>query len=190
MHRFRGSTSSHFRDQVADVTASGDEHIIVKYSRRALSQTGDGHFSPIGGFHSARDLVLILDTGACKCLPSCASFHLTNDAEGAVLVVPGAETRSIGNPGRGASCCLHAHGAPMRELVHTKFSFFGCGVFLYFNLTETKHLLTQGRHASARYHPVEAVSCSCVTCFLQMLCALYRIWFSPYRLRIYSQATW
>jgi glutathione gamma-glutamylcysteinyltransferase len=34
----------------------------VSYTRKAFGQTGDGHFSPIGGYHSGRDLVLILDT--------------------------------------------------------------------------------------------------------------------------------
>lgn len=36
--------------------------VQVSYTRKAFGQTGDGHFSPIGGYHSARDLVLILDT--------------------------------------------------------------------------------------------------------------------------------
>jgi hypothetical protein len=30
---------------------------------------GDGHFSPIGGFHTQRDLVLILDTARFKYAP-------------------------------------------------------------------------------------------------------------------------
>ena len=30
---------------------------------------GDGHFSPIGGFHAAKDLVLILDTARFKYPP-------------------------------------------------------------------------------------------------------------------------
>lgn len=34
----------------------------VSYTRKAFGQTGDGHFSPIGGYHGGRDLVLILDT--------------------------------------------------------------------------------------------------------------------------------
>ena len=35
--------------------------MIVSYSRKALGQTGDGHYSPIGGYHSATDQVLVLD---------------------------------------------------------------------------------------------------------------------------------
>jgi hypothetical protein len=36
---------------------------------RSLGCTGDGHFSPIGGYHKARDLVLILDTARFKYPP-------------------------------------------------------------------------------------------------------------------------
>ncbi|NJR43792.1 MAG: hypothetical protein HC767_15185 [Akkermansiaceae bacterium] len=63
-HRHGSFTVEELREAVAAVTASGTEHIIATYSRRTLSQTGDGHFSPIGGYHPGRDLVLILDTGA------------------------------------------------------------------------------------------------------------------------------
>jgi glutathione gamma-glutamylcysteinyltransferase len=31
--------------------------------------TGDGHFSPVGGYHKGRDLVLILDTARFKYPP-------------------------------------------------------------------------------------------------------------------------
>ncbi len=47
--------------QVLDVCSSGEQHIVVSYSRRTFLQTGDGHFSPIGGYHREKDLVLILD---------------------------------------------------------------------------------------------------------------------------------
>ena len=39
--------------------------MIVSYSRKALGQTGDGHYSPIGGYHAATDQVLILDVARC-----------------------------------------------------------------------------------------------------------------------------
>ena len=48
--------------QVIDVCTTGEEHIIVSYSRKAFGQTGDGHFSPVGGYHAGQDLALILDT--------------------------------------------------------------------------------------------------------------------------------
>ena len=46
--------------------ASGDGVLIASYDRGALGQTGSGHFSPIGGFHRARDLALVLDVARFK----------------------------------------------------------------------------------------------------------------------------
>lgn len=43
--------------------------VVVSYDRRGLKQTGSGHFSPIGGFHKEKDLVLILDTARFKLPP-------------------------------------------------------------------------------------------------------------------------
>ena len=38
----------------------------MSYSRRPLGQTGDGHFSPVGGYHAASDAVLVLDVARFK----------------------------------------------------------------------------------------------------------------------------
>jgi hypothetical protein len=46
---------------------SGPEILLAGYSRKALGQTGDGHFSPIGGYHRGRDLVLLMDVARFKC---------------------------------------------------------------------------------------------------------------------------
>lgn len=43
--------------------------IIASYDRAAMGQTGSGHFSPIGGHHAARDLVLVLDVARFKYPP-------------------------------------------------------------------------------------------------------------------------
>ena len=45
------------------------EAVLVSYSRAILGQTGDGHFSPIGGYHPSRDLVLLLDVARFKYPP-------------------------------------------------------------------------------------------------------------------------
>ena len=42
------------------------EVVVVSYSRKQLGQTGDGHYSPIGGYHRASDQVLILDVARFK----------------------------------------------------------------------------------------------------------------------------
>ncbi len=43
--------------------------VLVSYSRGTLNQTGTGHFSPVGGYCEAQDLVLILDVARFKYPP-------------------------------------------------------------------------------------------------------------------------
>jgi len=43
--------------------------LIASYDRASLGQTGNGHFSPIGGYHMERDLVLVLDVARFKYPP-------------------------------------------------------------------------------------------------------------------------
>jgi glutathione gamma-glutamylcysteinyltransferase len=57
-------------------TREGAPVLIVNYSRRALGQTGDGHFSPIGGYHAGSDRVLVLDTARFKYPPHWAPLEL------------------------------------------------------------------------------------------------------------------
>ncbi|CAE8618619.1 unnamed protein product [Polarella glacialis] len=40
--------------------------LVVSYSRKQFRQTGDGHYSPIGGYHAALDKVLVLDVARFK----------------------------------------------------------------------------------------------------------------------------
>jgi glutathione gamma-glutamylcysteinyltransferase len=65
-----------FREDVVE-SATRDEPtvLIVNYSRRILGQTGDGHFSPIGGYHAASDSVLVLDTARFKYPPHWVSVE-------------------------------------------------------------------------------------------------------------------
>lgn len=59
-----------FRRHLRESCATPDGPVlVVNYSRRALGQTGDGHFSPIGGYHAASDRVRILDTARFKYPP-------------------------------------------------------------------------------------------------------------------------
>lgn len=62
-------TVEEFRSMVENACQSTDHHLIVSYSRPAFLQTGDGHFSPIGGYHRPNDMVLILDTARFKYPP-------------------------------------------------------------------------------------------------------------------------
>ena len=64
----------HFRDVLRrtqlETTEEGDqkkqELLIVSFSRPALGQTGDGHFSPIGGYCPSKDAVLVMDVARFK----------------------------------------------------------------------------------------------------------------------------
>ena len=49
--------------------ARAERVLIAAYDRAALGQTGSGHFSPIGGYHAARELVLVLDVARFKYPP-------------------------------------------------------------------------------------------------------------------------
>ena len=70
-----------FREHVRDAATDSDGPVvIVNYSRSAVGQTGDGHFSPIGGYHAATDRVLVLDTARFKYPPHWLSLELLFDA--------------------------------------------------------------------------------------------------------------
>jgi glutathione gamma-glutamylcysteinyltransferase len=82
VHLLRSGTFTlqEFRDSISECTVSGTEHLIVSYSRPVLGQTGDGHFSPVGGYHPDRDLVLILDTARFKYPPHWVPLQLLYEA--------------------------------------------------------------------------------------------------------------
>jgi glutathione gamma-glutamylcysteinyltransferase len=49
--------------------AAGEAVVVAAYDRAAMGQTGSGHFSPLGGYHRARDLALVLDVARFKYPP-------------------------------------------------------------------------------------------------------------------------
>jgi glutathione gamma-glutamylcysteinyltransferase len=60
-----------FRDLIKnscrqDLNSGNGSVVIVSYARKILNQTGTGHFSPVGGYHETKDLVLILDVARFK----------------------------------------------------------------------------------------------------------------------------
>jgi glutathione gamma-glutamylcysteinyltransferase len=70
VHRPDDRGEHDFRAVVAAAAGSSvDPALIVAYDRRALGQTGEGHYSPIGGFNRARDQVLVLDVARFKYPP-------------------------------------------------------------------------------------------------------------------------
>ena len=50
-------------------SASGEVVVIAAYDRAVLGQTGQGHYSPIGGYSAARDAALVLDVARFKYPP-------------------------------------------------------------------------------------------------------------------------
>ncbi|XVF21544.1 hypothetical protein REPUB_Repub12eG0099000 [Reevesia pubescens] len=79
---FRTDQSSldDFRKRVISCTSSEDCHLIVSYNREVFKQTGTGHFSPIGGYHAGKDMVLILDVARFKYPPHWVPLPLLWDA--------------------------------------------------------------------------------------------------------------
>jgi glutathione gamma-glutamylcysteinyltransferase len=59
-----------FRALAQAVCSGGSKQaLIASYSRQVLGQTGEGHFSPIGGYHAEKDLVLLMDVARFKYPP-------------------------------------------------------------------------------------------------------------------------
>eukprot|EP00026_Physarum_polycephalum_P003427 Phypoly_transcript_03438.p1 GENE.Phypoly_transcript_03438~~Phypoly_transcript_03438.p1 ORF type:complete len:567 (+),score=91.55 Phypoly_transcript_03438:620-2320(+) len=58
-----------FRQAIKEATSQESLHLVVSYSRKALGQTGQGHYSPVGGYHPEKDLALMLDVARFKYAP-------------------------------------------------------------------------------------------------------------------------
>lgn len=71
LERPDGTDLDSFRELVRTAAGRAEDPslVIASYSRRGLGQTGGGHFSPLGAYHGARDLVLILDVARFKYPP-------------------------------------------------------------------------------------------------------------------------
>jgi glutathione gamma-glutamylcysteinyltransferase len=75
------STLVELREHVVEAARNADgPHLIAAYSRGKLGQAGDGHYSPVGGYHRGRDLVLLLDVARFKYPPHWAPLSLLWDA--------------------------------------------------------------------------------------------------------------
>ena len=58
-----------FDNNIGDESHTKLVYCLVSYSRSKLNQTGQGHFSPIGGYHKPSDMVLIMDVARFKYPP-------------------------------------------------------------------------------------------------------------------------
>lgn len=57
------------REAIGSASRRSGVVLVANYARTGLGQTGTGHFSPIAGWHSGRDLVLVLDVARFKYPP-------------------------------------------------------------------------------------------------------------------------
>ena len=57
-----------------------DAVLVASYDRSVLGQTGQGHFSPVGGVHIGRDLALMLDVARFKYPPHWVSIERLHEA--------------------------------------------------------------------------------------------------------------
>ncbi|MQM19970.1 hypothetical protein Taro_052983 [Colocasia esculenta] len=73
-------TVDDFRSHIVRCTSSQHIHLIASYHRRPFKQTGAGHFSPIGGYHAEKDMVLILDVARFKYPPHWVPLSLLWEA--------------------------------------------------------------------------------------------------------------
>eukprot|EP01132_Coremiostelium_polycephalum_P009231 gene9231-11309_t len=55
-----------FREFIKEGCSTDKKHLVLCYNRKALGQVGTGHYSPIGGYHKEKDLVLIMDVARFK----------------------------------------------------------------------------------------------------------------------------
>ncbi|CCI42660.1 unnamed protein product [Albugo candida] len=69
-----------FRSLVKRCCSDSSEIMVLNYSRIVLGQTGDGHFSPIGGYHADQDMVLLLDVARFKYPPHWVKLSLIFEA--------------------------------------------------------------------------------------------------------------
>lgn len=86
-------SDAHAFRRAVERTATGDTVLIGAYDRASLGQTGSGHFSPLGGYHRARDLVLVLDVARFKYPPHWVPLELLF---GAMLPLDSVTNRSRG----------------------------------------------------------------------------------------------
>ena len=83
LHRAADSTEDEFRKEVircCSAVNAGAGVLCVSYSRIQFNQTGDGHFSPIGAYDRAKDMILILDVARFKvrvCVRVCVCVYLS-----------------------------------------------------------------------------------------------------------------
>uniref|UniRef100_A0A061RJX9 glutathione gamma-glutamylcysteinyltransferase n=1 Tax=Tetraselmis sp. GSL018 TaxID=582737 RepID=A0A061RJX9_9CHLO len=68
-HSYDALSLEDFRAMLLEHCSRDGSFLVATYSRKELNQIGDGHFSPIAGYHAESDMVLILDVARFKYPP-------------------------------------------------------------------------------------------------------------------------
>lgn len=68
------------RAVVIECSRRMDKALVFSYDRQGVGQAGSGHFSPLGGYNEAEDLVLVLDTARFKYPPHWIKLHRLHGA--------------------------------------------------------------------------------------------------------------
>lgn len=75
LHYASACTLAEFRQAIdrvcrpTQLDAAPPDRLVVAFDRRKINQTGNGHFSPVAGYHPGEDRLLVLDTARFKYPP-------------------------------------------------------------------------------------------------------------------------
>jgi len=126
----RGLDLDSFRQRIRDSLfgpAASSSRIVVSFSRPALGQTGDGHYSPIAAYHESTDSVLVMDVARFKYPPywvplsllwkaMCSPDAMTGRARGFFVVSKPERSGEMGDEKNTSSCAECSFGT--REACH------------------------------------------------------------------------
>jgi hypothetical protein len=105
-------------EDAAATSPSRTSFVIVSYTRKTLGQTGDGHFSPVGGYDRATDSILILDVARFKYPPHWVPVEMMWEA-GSTIVHFSAQPKPFWSR-LPVSPCLIDWGEILQPTHHTK----------------------------------------------------------------------
>ena len=63
------SSLSQFRAQSVEALKASNKRLMINFSRKALGQTGIGHFSPVTAYNESKDMFLVMDVARYKLPP-------------------------------------------------------------------------------------------------------------------------
>ena len=161
-----------FRNLVEKISSNdqAETFIVTNFSRKILGQTGDGHFSPIGGYHKEKQLVLIMDVARFKYPPYWVPItqlwaamaepdKATNEPRGYFVVAGWNEKEPFPN----LEEHIHSHNHSHHEHLYSNFPYFtGEPLFdaLYAKETQSSSSVCTHEHSHSHDHSHDVCSIS------------------------------